>query len=92
MWKSAGGWRLRTGEKVWPPIAARHALAYGFDVSNFDRIVAIAQSANRDSLRVMERIGMRFERKRCIREFGWCFTPLSGNASWLWRSEEGARA
>ena len=43
--------------------AARQALAYGFDVGNFERIVAIAQSANRDSLRVMERIGMRFERE-----------------------------
>ena len=43
--------------------AARHALAYGFEVSNFERIVAIAQAANRDSLRVMERIGMRFERE-----------------------------
>lgn len=43
--------------------AARHALAYGFEVVHLDRIVAIAQSANRDSLRVMERIGMRFERE-----------------------------
>lgn len=43
--------------------AAGQALAYGFEVSNFSRIVAIAQAANRDSLRVMERIGMRFERE-----------------------------
>ncbi len=43
--------------------AAQHALAYGFEVSNLDRIVAIAHPANRDSLRVMERIGMRFERE-----------------------------
>jgi len=43
--------------------AARQALAYGFEVGNLYRIVAIAQSANRDSLRVMERIGMRFERE-----------------------------
>ncbi len=43
--------------------AARHALAYGFEVSRLDRIVAIAQAANRDSLRVMEKIGMRFERE-----------------------------
>jgi len=43
--------------------AARHALAYGFDVNHLERIVAIAQSANRDSLRVMEKIGMRFERE-----------------------------
>jgi ribosomal-protein-alanine N-acetyltransferase len=43
--------------------AARHVLAYGFEVSHLERIVAIAQAANRDSLRVMERIGMRFERE-----------------------------
>jgi ribosomal-protein-alanine N-acetyltransferase len=43
--------------------AAQHALAYGFEVTHLDRIVAIAQAANRDSLRVMERIGMRFERE-----------------------------
>jgi len=43
--------------------AARRAMAYGFEVSNLERIVAIAQAANRDSLRVMERIGMRFERE-----------------------------
>jgi ribosomal-protein-alanine N-acetyltransferase len=43
--------------------AARHALAYGFEVSHLERIVAIAQAANRDSLRVMEKIGMRFERE-----------------------------
>jgi [ribosomal protein S5]-alanine N-acetyltransferase len=41
--------------------AARHALAYGFEVGNFQRIVAIAQAANRDSLRIMEKLGMRFE-------------------------------
>lgn len=43
--------------------AACRVLAYGFGVSHLDRIVAIAQAANRDSLRVMERIGMRFERE-----------------------------
>lgn len=47
--------------------AARQALAYGFEVSNFDRIVAIAQAANRDSLRVMDRIGMRFEREGTLK-------------------------
>lgn len=43
--------------------AAHQALAYGFDVCNFERIVAIAQAANLDSLRVMDRLGMRFERE-----------------------------
>ena len=43
--------------------SARDALAYGFNVCKLDRIVAIAQAANRDSLRVMDKIGMRFERE-----------------------------
>ena len=43
--------------------AARRALAYGFEEAHLQRIVAIAQAANRDSLRVMEKIGMRFERE-----------------------------
>lgn len=43
--------------------AARQALTYGFEVGNFERIVGIAQGANRDSLRVMEKLGMRFERE-----------------------------
>ena len=43
--------------------AARQAVAYGFEVVNLRRIVAIAQAANRDSLRVMDKIGMRFERE-----------------------------
>lgn len=43
--------------------AASRALAYGFEVRNLERIVAIAQAANRDSLRVMEKVGMRFERE-----------------------------
>ena len=60
-WLVAGAHRI--GGKGLATEAARHALAYGFEVSNLERIVAIAQSANRDSLRVMDRIGMRFERE-----------------------------
>ena len=43
--------------------AARQALTYGFEVGNFERIVAIAQGANRDSIRIMDKLGMRFERE-----------------------------
>ena len=43
--------------------AARQALTYGFDTGNYERIVAIAQGANRDSVRIMEKLGMRFERE-----------------------------
>ncbi len=59
------GWWLAPSQwgKGFATEAAREALAYGFKVSHLERIVAIAQAANRDSLRVMERIGMRFERE-----------------------------
>jgi len=43
--------------------SALQAMAYGFEVANLERIVAIAQAANRDSLRVMDKIGMQFERE-----------------------------
>ena len=43
--------------------AAREALSYAFNVLNLPRVVAIAHPANRDSLRVMDRLGMRFERE-----------------------------
>jgi RimJ/RimL family protein N-acetyltransferase len=40
---------------------ARASLRYGFDVHNFDRIVAIAKPGNTASIHVMEKIGMQFE-------------------------------
>jgi len=43
--------------------AATVALAYGFETCGLPRIVAIAQLENRASTRVMERIGMKFERE-----------------------------
>jgi ribosomal-protein-alanine N-acetyltransferase len=42
--------------------AARAALRDGFDRVGLARIVAVAQPANRASLRVMEKLGMRYER------------------------------
>ena len=41
--------------------AARVALADGFDRARLQRIVAIAQPDNRASLRIMEKLGMRYE-------------------------------
>lgn len=49
--------------------AARLAMSYGFEVARLDRIVAIAQPANRASLRVMEKLGMRFEKEAKPRGF-----------------------
>lgn len=42
--------------------AARAALRYGFENLNLDRIVAITRSENVGSYRVMEKLGMRYER------------------------------
>lgn len=42
--------------------AARAALRDGFERVGLQRIVAIAQPANRASVRIMRKLGMRFER------------------------------
>jgi ribosomal-protein-alanine N-acetyltransferase len=42
--------------------AACRALVYGFEACKLERIVAIAQPANRASIHVMEKIGMSYER------------------------------
>ena len=42
--------------------AARAALRYGFENRKLDRIVAITRSENIGSYRVMEKLGMRYER------------------------------
>jgi RimJ/RimL family protein N-acetyltransferase len=44
---------------------ARAALRYGFEEHRFERIVAIAKPANAASIRVMEKIGMKYERHAC---------------------------
>jgi ribosomal-protein-alanine N-acetyltransferase len=41
---------------------ARAAARFGFDVLGLERIVALAVPDNRASIRVMEHLGMRFER------------------------------
>ena len=40
---------------------ARASLRFGFDLHNFDRIVAIAKPGNAASIHVMEKLGMQFE-------------------------------
>ena len=42
--------------------AATAALRYGFEQFQFDRVISVAQPANRASIRVMEKLGMRFEK------------------------------
>jgi RimJ/RimL family protein N-acetyltransferase len=42
--------------------ASQEVLAYGFDTLQLERIVAVAMVENKASLRVMEKIGLRFEK------------------------------
>jgi len=42
--------------------SARACLRYGFEELGFDRIVAASRHANETSIRVMEKIGMRYEK------------------------------
>ena len=42
---------------------ARAGLKYGFEVHRFDRIVAIAKPDNAASIHVLEKLGMRFEKR-----------------------------
>ena len=42
--------------------AARAALAYGFDQANLERIIALTKPANTASRRVMEKLGMQYEK------------------------------
>jgi ribosomal-protein-alanine N-acetyltransferase len=48
--------------KAYATEAARAALDYGFTELDLDRIVAITRPENLASQRVLEKIGMRFER------------------------------
>lgn len=57
------GWRL--ANKFWgaglATEAATAALRYGFDTLGFRRVMALVQSPNRASIRVCEKLGMKFE-------------------------------
>ncbi len=57
--------------------ASRAILTYGFEKFKLKRIIAIAMKENKASMRVMEKIGMKFEK----------FAPYeegSINAAWYW--------
>ena len=43
--------------------AARAALAYGFDVVGLDRVIALARPQNGPSRRIMDKLGMRWEKE-----------------------------
>jgi len=49
--------------------AAREALRDGFEGAKLQRIVSVAMPANRASIHIMEKLGMRFERETTHRGF-----------------------
>jgi ribosomal-protein-alanine N-acetyltransferase len=49
--------------------AARAALQHGFERAGLARIVAVALAANRASIHVMEKLGMKYEREMIHRGF-----------------------
>jgi RimJ/RimL family protein N-acetyltransferase len=57
------GWRL--GRRFWgqgyATEAGRAALAFAFDELGLERVVAVAHHENAASIRVMEKLGMRYE-------------------------------
>ncbi|MFJ8580965.1 GNAT family N-acetyltransferase [Micromonospora sp. NPDC093277] len=62
------GWRL--GQPFWgygyATEAAREALRFGFVERSLDRIISIRHVDNLRSARVMEKLGMRFERRTTV--------------------------
>jgi len=59
------GWRFR--QEYWgrglATEAAKAVMQYGFDTFQFDRLIAVTHHANRRSVRVMEKLGMTFEKR-----------------------------
>jgi ribosomal-protein-alanine N-acetyltransferase len=43
--------------------AARAVMSYGFETFGFPRLISVAQPANQRSIRVMEKLGMSFDRR-----------------------------
>jgi len=66
------GWRL--GREYWgagiATEAARVVLRFGFDDVGLDRIISIRHVDNRASGRVMEKLGLRFDRKTVVPAHG----------------------
>ena len=60
--------------------AAHAVIEYGFDVARFDRIVASADHPNAASLRVLDKLGMKLERRAVVDGLDTCFYSLCRDA------------
>lgn len=61
--------------------ASRAILTYGFDSLNIRKIIAIALKENKASIRVMEKVGMEFDKLAP-------YEPGSVDAVWYWCDKE----
>ena len=57
--------------------AAHAVVRYGFDVRGFKRIIAATDTPNQSSVRVMQRLGMVFERRRLFHGLDTVFYELT---------------
>jgi ribosomal-protein-alanine N-acetyltransferase len=57
--------------------AARAMLRYGFERLGFDRVAASTDPPNAASIRVLEKLGMRFERRETIKGLGTVFYGIT---------------
>lgn len=62
------GWRLRRAHwgRGYATEAARPVLHYGFTEAGLDRIVSIPWAENLASIRVMEKLGLRFSHETVV--------------------------
>ena len=67
--------------------AAAATLRYGFESLGFDSIAALTRPDNWRSRRVMERLGMRFQRDACYHGYSCVLYTISRDE---WRAPEGA--
>ena len=61
--------------------ASRAILEYGFNTLKIDRIVAIAMKQHKASMRVMEKVGMEFDKYAP-------YEPGTEDAAWYWCNKE----
>jgi RimJ/RimL family protein N-acetyltransferase len=68
--------------------AAEAALAYGFEQVGLERIIALTKPENTASRRVMEKLGMRYEKNLHIFHLEAVYYAITQDA---WRGREGSR-
>ncbi|MCL4506537.1 MAG: GNAT family N-acetyltransferase, partial [Chloroflexi bacterium] len=84
LWSAETGFDMRKPELEWALMPAywgrglatelgRALIAYGFEVAGFDHLLAFTSPQHAASIRVMQKIGMRFERRAVFRSEEYVF-------------------